>query len=337
MHRREWLTPTAAIGDGRHETVQVADDIMEMLVRMAQASKLTFELRIGSLAPANIGAVYRRWAKAHRALTASGSIRHRVMLDQLEPRFRGIAQAYAGLGPVACELSAANIVGSVARETPKPVHPAKHLAVLVSMFGSVQELALELVRGGEICEEDQDIRCPEKRTEVSLGWDARAALSDFLEAVKSGASVRAASKAAGVSTSTGVRWAKQHGKEFTARPKTITEQLAQSISLALERGGDRTDVATQHGVSLMSVNRLLSTDHNLRDRWQATRHALAQCRHRQVISEFVSAHPDYSAKQIRQGATASWMWLYRHDKSWLADVMPSLWHHGGRPNGSRIA
>lgn len=334
-HRREWIAPDPSLSEGRHETVGTSDRTMEVLVRMASASRAVFDLPPGSLAPRSIGALHRCWASLHGALTAAGSIRHRTVLDQIEPEFRHIATAFAGLGPVACELDAAAIIGSVAREAPKPTHPAKHLAVLAAMFPDAEELIRELALVGASAETDDALTKSDVEMLPEAIHDNDITQQDFLAAVAAGASIRAAAQATGVSTTTGVRWARQNGIEFTARPKSINIAVLGQLRAELANGEDRSTVAQRHGISLTSVHRLLSTEHGLLELWRGARHETARRKHRQTLGDVVAANPAQSAKQIRTAAPASWAWLYRHDRSWLTDAMPSLWTAGSDSSRSR--
>lgn len=324
VHRREWLAPDARLSEGRHQTTAASGECMETLVRLARATKAIFELAPGALAPKSIGGVYRRWAWQHGALTAAGSIRHRVMLDQIEPQFRHIARAFLALGPVGCELDVAAIIGSIARESPKPAHPAKHLSVLAAMFRNLEELVAEIYLARTTSGEAISASGPA----VALSGRADSKdllLQDFVAAINAGASVRTAARSVGVSVTTGVRWAHQCGAEFTARPKVIDAEMLTKLRADLAQGDDRSAVARRHGISLTSVNRLLSTEHDLLDQWTSARHEAARARHRKIIEAIVAANPSQRGKQIRGAAPASWMWLYRHDQRWLADALPALW------------
>lgn len=326
VHRREWLVPCTRLDAAHRETVVPSDEAMPVLVRLAQVSRLVFEWPPGSLAPTRVGRVYRRWANSHDALTRAGSIRHGTMGLQIEPQFRWIAQSFAQLGPVACELSAGAVIAGVARHRPKPVHPAKHLALLASMFDSVEDLARELGRDDDaVADSDSEAAATREGGGVDPTVVRVRGLADFVAAIHAGASIPAAARSVGVSTTTGVRWAHREGIAFTARAKSLTPELLQCLRATLSLGEGRVVAAEQHGVSLTSVNRLLSTDADLLARWNKARHEAAQQRHRRAIEDTVRAQPGATAKQIRHMVPASWTWLYRHDSAWLADAMPSLW------------
>jgi hypothetical protein len=147
----------------------------------------------------------------------------------------------------------------------------------------------------------------------------------FLELVGAGQSVRSAAIEVGVSTTTGVRWAVQAGVSFTSRAKSMKGDILAGVVAALSKGVDRVDVSRDFGISITSVNRLLSTNHALRDKWVEARHEHARRSHRAAIQAAYAHNSQCTQRELRARHGASWTWLYRHDRKWLIAAAPCLW------------
>lgn len=324
VHQREWLVPDARPDSNRKELVVRSDKGMEVLLRLAELSANTLLLAPGTLAAPTTSMLYRRWARIHDGLTLEGSIRHDQIRSQLQPKFSLIQEAFSNLGPVACSLNLGNIISSVMRKNPKPAHPAKHLVLLATMFTGGQTLS-EIVHDSSC-----DTTIPVSRYQsISNGHDLDAARegqrATFSTLVKSGQGVRKAAIGAGISVTTGVQWARQLGVQFTSRAKVLKEDVVQRIRADICTGCNRREISARYEISITSINRLLSTDHDLRDEWLRARRETALTHHRRILNEAIECAPLSTPTELRKLAGSSWIWLYRHDKYWLKNTLPSLW------------
>jgi uncharacterized phage protein gp47/JayE len=143
--------------------------------------------------------------------------------------------------------------------------------------------------------------------------------------IGAGQSARSAAEEVGVSANTGVRWAIQAGIRFTSRAKVMKGGALMEIEAALRKGADRVDVSRDYGLSVSTINRLLSTNHPLRDEWTAARHEFARQKHRTAIRAAYARDPQSTQRELRTRNGASWTWLYRHDRDWLISAAPCLW------------
>lgn len=323
VHRREWLAPGGRSSEPSYE-IKVRDDgTLAILLRLARLSTDVLGLAPGTLHSSVTSRMYRTWAARHGAVTRGGSVRLATVQGQLQPSFRLVNRAFEDLEAVSCTLHLPSMLSSSMRRTPRPVHPTKHLVLMALMFGGpegLSDIASANYSAGSTHESDQPVPAENgQRSEVD---DARGL---FLELLGAGHSVRSAAVEVGVSATTGVRWAIQAGVTFTSRAKSIKGDLLTGIVAALGDGADRVTVSREYGISATSVNRLLSTDHALRDRWAAARHERARQSHRAAIQAAYARYPLCTQRELRSRNGASWAWLYRHDREWLISAAPSLW------------
>lgn len=327
VHQREWLIPDASPSTDRYEIKLPNSDMHEPLYQLANMSARLLGMEPGVWHQAKLSAAYRRWANDQDALTRSGSLRHSTLMAAIAPRFNQLRDAFRALSPMPIELSLEAIIGSAIRNSPRPIHPLKHLILLIAMFGDTDAVIAALDQEGlDELEKRGEVHSRDFTENATAGEQAPDKKAIFLAAVNQGGSIRAAAAAAKVSTGTGVRWARQHGIDFTPRRKLMHEDVIEKIREDLKLGLNRTIVAENHGVSLSSINRLLSTDHDLRDTWSCVRHEAAREKNRASLLELIWSQPTLSASQLRQTPGSGWTWLYRHDKAWLKEVLPTLWN-----------
>lgn len=327
VHQREWLIPDACPAPDRYEIKLPNRDVHEPLYQLADLSARLFGIEPGIWHQAKLSKAYRRWAYDQGALTWSGSLRHSTLMAAIAPRFNHLHDAFRALSPMPIELGLETIIGSAIRNSPKPIHPLKHLTLLIAMFGDAATAIAAL--------DQEEIDDPDSRREEHIRGSSKEDTAGkkvpdkeviFLAAVKHEKSIRAAAAAADVSTGTGVRWARQHGIAFTPRRKLMHEAVIEKIRADLKSGLDRTAVAANYGVSLASINRLLSTEHDLRDSWRSVRHEAAREKNRACLLGLIDNHPTLSVSQLRKTPGSGWTWLYRHDKAWLEEILPTLWN-----------
>jgi len=328
VHRREWLLPTIDPGPELSEIRPADDQALGALLRLAEMSAYATEQLSGALDQSSISRTYRAWAEAQSGMTKDGSLRHETLQRALSSRFDKLRTAFGQLGPVAYLPDLGAILGSLARQRPKPAHPLKHLLLITSMFDDWQGF-WTMHQHSERTIPCEDV-APARGSAVTCQPGARHLALDekqsaFLCLIQRGDGIRAASISAGISVSTGVRWATRHGAMFVRRTRVLVPSVMEPLRQDLARGVDRTSAAQTHKVSLVTINRLLSTDHALRDAWAEARVHAARIKNRASMLRLISEHPGLPISKLRKLPGSGWMWLYRHDKEWLATALPSLW------------
>lgn len=321
VHRREWIKPSTAASHQRFE-IPIADDrTLDLLLRLADVSGKAASLHPGALRRDQLAQTYQRWAATNSALSPGGSIRHSIMVSALSRPFGQISISLSGMGPAACKPQLDQIIGTVARTRPKPAHPLKHLTLITCMFGG-WEAFWSAYSDGSSFQVDDGRTVSTKPTSApneELG-------SRFAQLVReSSLSVRQASAAVGVSTGTGVRWAKIHGIDYTPRARNLTNDFLDSVRQRLRTGLEKVEVIALTKISAVSLNRLLSSEPPLRAQWHLAKTGRLRRQNREKFLATLETHPGVPMWLIRKLPNTGWAWLYRHDKAWLTDVVPALW------------
>lgn len=321
VHRREWIKPSAESSAERFEIPVANDQVLDLLLRLADISVKAASLHPGTMGRDQLARMYQRWAAANSALSPGNSIRHRVMAKALSHSFNQISGSLAAMGPAACVLQLGPTIGSIARSKPKPAHPLKHLTLIACMFEGWDSFwstyADDSARQSNIqgLNQQPSMTVPDQ----DLG-------AEFVKLVKeSNFSVRQASAALGVSTSTGVRWAKTYCIDFTPRPKSLTAEYLENVREQLRTGKEKADVIAATQISSVSLNRLLSSEPTLRVQWHLAKSARLRMESRKKFLDALKKHSGVPIWLVRKLPNTGWYWLYRHDRQWLIQNTPALW------------
>lgn len=175
------------------------------------------------------------------------------------------------------------------------VHPMKHLLLMDCLRGGTPE---RLDNGAP--DLDRMVAKNEGRHRLD-----QARLIEMLG--QEGASLRHAAAELGHSVTTLGIEAARLGLPVDRRPKNITEEVKSDVCSSLRRGLAPKEVAEAHGISQVSVYRILRIDEALSREWadQRFRRRRDACRER-----FAS-----QASLTR----ANYAWLYRNDRQWLIE------------------
>jgi len=175
------------------------------------------------------------------------------------------------------------------------VHPMKHL------------LLMDCLRGAPSARVDNGAPDPDRMVARNKGRHQvdQARLIEMLG--QEGASLRHAAAELGHSVTTLGIEAARLGLTVDRRPKNITEEVKSDVCNSLRGGLAPKEVAEAHGISQVSVYRILRMDEALSREWadQRFRQRRDACRGR-FSSQASSTRADYA-------------WLYRNDRQWLIE------------------
>lgn len=321
VHRRDWIKPSAEPSAQRFEIAIANDQTLDLLLRLADISTKAASLRPGTLVSDQLARTYQRWAAEISALSSGSSIRHPVMVSALSHSFAQICSSLTAMGPAACNPHLGATIGAVARSKPKPAHPLKHLILIACMFDDWDAFWSSYTNEspGNTHIEEADRSQSECALENDLG-------ARFVQLVQeSNLSIRQASAALDVTTSTGVRWAKIYGIDFTPRARSLTAEYLETVRQQLRTGKEKVDVIAATQISSMSLNRLISSEPTLRAQWLLAKTARHRQENRKKFLFTLKEHSGVPIWLLRKLPNTGWAWLYRHDRAWLTEIIPTLW------------
>jgi len=316
VHRRDWLMPRSGL---RRQWIDISveDSVqLQRLLRLAVFSVHFSELAPGSLDGILLARTYQAALRGRGLATANGNLRLSALIEMTRSHYRGIetVPGFEALQSVTPDWP--GLAGALTRRKPRSGHPLKHLLLMSMLFET-----WELFWGAYAAS-----RSAERPAAAAVAEEpGNAKIETFHELVSDGKSIRAASTCVGISTTTGVKWAKQLGLQYTSRTKTFSEEKQSIARKMLQAGINVVAVSEAAGVSRISIHRLLASEVELLEAWRIARFLEQRKVTRCWFTQAIQQNPTLTTRQIRRLPGNSYMWLYRNDREWLREHLPAIW------------
>ncbi|HCV05734.1 MAG TPA: hypothetical protein DG048_24150 [Pseudoalteromonas sp.] len=121
--------------------------------------------------------------------------------------------------------------------------------------------------------------------------------------------------------------ARQMGVKYQKRTKFITPDIEARIIAKAKAGLHRQTIAHEEGVSVPTVELFINGVLGLSDKRRNLRKESRRKYARQALLNTMSNLPELTRKNIKKAIYADYMWLYRHDKTWLYQTLPAARNH----------
>ncbi|MBW9267380.1 MAG: TnsD family transposase [Candidatus Thiodiazotropha sp. (ex. Lucinisca nassula)] len=318
VHLRSWLLPP--LNNIENDSPNYDDRAITQLHKLSRFSQAVLDMPPGSFDPQRLAWTYQHRLKDEGMLSDRGHLKTRLyataFLDFYQPIFD--LPEYQILHSVT--NSSGGFVGQISRKQPRLAHPLKHLLLITWLFESMDAF---LDRYRSVSQSIPSWVAPPVEPECTSDPRKVVFLTEMRE---NSTSITSAARTAGVSVTTGTQWARQEGINYTPRTKTLTPDKIQFARQLVLKGLDKKSIVDQAGISLVSLNRLLAADEALKERWQAERLKRLRPQYRKAFLTLVKSYPDLPVKKLRKLPGNGYMWLYRHDRDWLMEHLPSLWN-----------
>jgi hypothetical protein len=309
VHRRKWLFPSGSSEGTWIEAPVLSGTRLERLIKLAECSTLLAQLPPGSLDHKILAATYRKAMSELGMTSLGGNLRLHFLQDWIHRYYDGL-ENLAGLDTLKSIDSDHPGILALSRHAPRSGHPCKHLLLISALFESWS--AFE--ESYRIAGRETDL-VSVSSTEMKQGGDER--FHEFAELITRGSTVTAAAKLIGVTTTTGVRWAKIHGVQFTSRASKLRPRVLDAARKLLVAGEDKSKICRRVGISLVSLNRLISSEPNIAEMWRRIRQKSMRDETRRHFDSLLASHPGWGIREIRRIPLNGYPWLYRNDRAWL--------------------
>ncbi|WP_297900588.1 TnsD family Tn7-like transposition protein [Metallibacterium sp.] len=304
---------------GGHARSSAGDALLHRLAQLS-VTLVKWDADDGWLGLTRLQPLFFAQAARRGWVSSAGSLR----LKQAAPDYlahglqlRHVAE-FAGL---AKNLEEANVqVGRLFRSPQTDTHPLRLVLAIDWLFGDSQSFFSyyedpsdpEQVMGSDLAS-GADRDRPDPRA------DRRARLFDLLG---SGHSASAAAQQIGIDVATAMAWAAAADIHVKRRPKILKGTLWAQLAKDLRRGADKASVAARHGVSIPTVTRVLRNEVGLHVAWTSARTTKARDSARGAWQKLLQTYPDLGTKLLRAMNPSAYAWLYRNDRTWLAEHAP---------------
>jgi len=307
----------------------VGETVFQRLRQLSAFSANWVRLAPSTFDESRLAQVYRAGLRERGLMTSGGNLRLAEIVKLLRHHFQGL-EALAEYRWLSCMKEGQfGFPGSMLRTIPRSGHPLKHLLLIAVTFENWADFVCSYAASGELEVISESPRVPEQR--ISKTSQLR---SQFADRVRGGeASISAAARFLGISVSTGVRWAKLGGFEYTPRPKVLDREKLVNVRRLLRRGLEKLQISAKLSVSVVSISRLLSSEPELAGAWRSSRHELARKANRARIVAAARVALPKTMTELRKTPGSGFAWLTRHDGEWLAANAQRLVSsdHGRRP------
>ena len=314
VHRRGWILPRSGLPRQWRRPTQPSSRAREHLRRLTVFSRGWSNLRPAALNPERLAQTYRNGLRQLDLLTAGESVRSAEAVRLISQHFCELVQ-FDELCWLRNEVGWANLIGNLSRAVPRPSHPAKHVLLATALFQSWAQFMAAYDASGQAIH--RPIQRPDRASESA---DEQRTFEHLVKL--EGLSVSAAGRRIGITATTAVRWAKILGLTYTPRPKIHTLDRLEAIRERLLRGEAKSAIAKDLGISAVIVDRVVSSEPAVASVWREARRETARTAYRRHFAELVAAMQGATIKQIRAAQGSGYAWLYRHDRQWLAGIMP---------------
>jgi hypothetical protein len=192
--------------------------------------------------------------------------------------------------------------------------PIKHFFFIYVLFGSWSNFCLSYERGNNIPSQPQQCNVSLKTKKVN--W------TKAIDEVRGGLSLRTVANHFHTTVSTLKIKAQQQGVEVNTRPSKVFKDDERVIWRMLLIGVKTQDIAKKFELSVGAIEKILTKHHQLKSLRKRIWYSRDFTKHQKILSSFISAQPNASRNQIKASINGTYMWLYKHETTWLYDNLP---------------
>jgi len=200
------------------------------------------------------------------------------------------------------------------------LHPAKHIALIAFLFNSPSEFLSAYQCSKEntaIYFQSHQIPKEDKRNSV------KKITAQIMRLFKNGLSLRKISTHVGLSVIAVKSKVLANGGVINRRESKIFADERRSIFRKLFIGMPTKQIAKQFGISVGAVEQLLTQYPAIVKQRQHFRFREKQLKHRSILSAAMAKNPNYSRTKLKLKVSASYLWLFKNDKQWLYQNLPT--------------
>lgn len=325
-HLRQWPAETRrAQLDGRTALQSLSRQVIDLTAHAPDRRIDTSRLH----------EVYRAELVRRGWITSAGSLRMPVIAASFLDHVKHLRAMPELEALPATEVESAIQLGRLLRPPRSGTHPLRHTVLINWLFGSA-----EVFWQAQASVLNPPVALPtpvfssDLKSEGSNKDARRDQLIRLITVQKQ--SARMAAKAIGIDVGTAMSWAAQAGLSVSRRPKKLVGELRRRTIGELQSGIDKTVVAANAQVSVVTITKLLLSEVGLHAAWRQAREHRARASARQVWDQLLQTHRGVGAKFLRALEPAAYAWLYRNDRAWLDSHKPDQQALPARSGGLHV-
>jgi hypothetical protein len=213
-----------------------------------------------------------------------------------------------------------SLVGSLLHRSVGIQHPLKHLLLLGLIFDSPEQFF-------DLYSSVAATQSTERRAPLTSSLHA---LREVLQrlVIDEHLSVNQAAQRAGISVTQAIKYLEQTATKFERRPRVVGTEIEIKLLSLLKLGEERDQIERAIGVKRSFIRAYLAEHSELLATWEAARLIRRRNEYRARFQAVLDRYPDLPMKKIRRLPNNGFQWLYKNDRDWLSENLPSLWRRG---------
>jgi len=247
-------------------------------------------------------------------VTTCGNIRKRLLVPMMIEELGKLSDC-AHFKRLACCLMRGSYPANIFYQPHHQYHPLKYYFLIHCLFGSWERFKAAM--------DAQPVKEPKTAIEQSQHSSSPFDNSLIIKCLNDGDSMRKIATQTGKSITYIKKVAANNRIAVDKRPSKIFSVDERDIWRKLMVGIPTEVIAKEHGISQGAVELVLGKFSELVTLRKAIRFNNKRQQCRQEIDAFCQCHPQCRQKEVRANCGASYMWLYKHDKCWLEQHLPS--------------
>ncbi|GIC75622.1 TnsD family Tn7-like transposition protein [Moritella sp. F3] len=247
--------------------------------------------------------------------TSTGRVRQKLLKSFLLDKLNALSQFSPAFQRLAVQAQKGQYPECLFYRSDCNHQPLKHLFLIYVLFGSWSNFRQCLP--GDAA--DLDPQIPQKKwmTKSEPQW------SKAIACLKQGESLRTVAEMFSTTVSTLKIKAQQQGIVVNTRPSKVYENIERAIWRKLFIGEKTQDVAAEFDLSVAAIEKVLTKHQELKLLRKRIWYVADFTRHQNQIIHYVQANLNVTRNEIKLARAASYIWLYKHEKEWLYQNIPT--------------
>jgi hypothetical protein len=196
-------------------------------------------------------------------------------------------------------------------------HPLKHLLLIAFLYDSTADFEATHTR---ICHAYAIGGTRALDEMVGESWKSE--LKRLVEVDQM--SLNSAAVEIGIPLHVAIRVANQEGITYQRKPHVLNTTLGENIFAMIGEGLSREEIFQKTGIKKSLLKDLMARVPALRDEWRRMDFERRRCRYRENFLNLVDQYRGVPIKKLRIVSGNGVSWLYRNDREWLGNNLPSI-------------
>ncbi|QFI38797.1 hypothetical protein FR932_13520 [Moritella marina ATCC 15381] len=247
--------------------------------------------------------------------TSTGRVRQKLLKSLLLDKLNLLPQLSPAFQRLAVQVQKGQYPECLFYRTQCNHQPLKHFLLIYVLFGSW----LNFSRCISDSVVDLESKVPKQKRIVKREpqW------SKAIACLKQGESLRTLADMFSTTVSTLKIKAQQQGVDVNTRPSKVYENIERAIWRKLFVGEKTLSIATEFCLSVAAIEKVLTKHPELKLLRKRIWYFADFTRHQKQIFNYVQANKNVTRNKIKLARAASYIWLYKHEKEWLYQNIPT--------------